>query len=204
MAHPIIILGSGGHAKVVADILYQNGENLIGFLDDFKPLGELVMGYPVLGPLADVSRYGDDTAFIIGIGDNSLRRALARERSVRWHTAVHPTAVIARDASVAEGTVIMAHAVVGPSARVGRHCIINTAADVEHDNVIGDFVHLSPHAALGGTVSVGDGTHIGIGAVVRNGIRITSDCLIGAGAVVVKDILSQGTYVGVPAERVAQ
>ncbi|MCI8554126.1 MAG: acetyltransferase [Clostridiales bacterium] len=201
MSKPIIILGAGGHARVVADILCLKKEPLLGFLDDNKK-GQTVAGYPVLGTIAEVERFSNEAQFVIGIGNNIQRCEIAQKYVLPWYTVVHPTALIASDAVIGEGTVVMANVVVNASARVGCHSILNTAADVEHDDLIGNYVHLSPHAVLGGTVSVGDRTHIGIGAVIRNNIQIAADCMVGAGAVVVHDILYRGTYVGVPAKRV--
>lgn len=194
----VLILGAGGHAKVVADLVELAGYTVAGFLDD-HPAGPNVFGKPVLGPIADCLRYPQH-AFVIGIGSNQVRRELAARYPLRWITAVHPKAVVARDAVLGPGTVVMANAVINPTAAVGAHAIVNTGAIVEHDNVIGDFAHLSPGCALGGTVTVGAGTHVGIGACVRNNICIAPDCVIGAGAVVVADLSQPGTYVGCPAK----
>ena len=195
----VLILGAGGHAKVVADLVELAGYAVAGFLDD-HPAGPDVFGKPVLGPIADCLRYPEH-AFVIGIGSNRVRRELAARYPLRWITAVHPKAVVARDAVLGPGTVVMANAVVNPGAAVGAHAIVNTGAIVEHDNVVGDFVHLSPGCALGGTVTVGAGTHGGIGACVRNNVCIAPDCVVGAGAVVVTDLKQTGTYVGCPAKR---
>lgn len=193
----VMILGAGGHAKVVADLVELAGYSVAGFLDDSLS-GRSVLGKPVFGPLADCLRY-PACRFVIGIGNNRVREDLAARYSLRYLTAVHPRAVVAKDAVLGPGTVVMSNAVVNPGAVVGAHAIVNTGAIVEHDNRIGDFVHLSPGCALGGTVDVGARTHIGIGACVRNNISIGPDCVIGAGSVVVKDIVRPGTYVGCPA-----
>lgn len=197
MSDGIIILGAGGHAKVIADIVLSRGDKLIGFLDD-NASGE-VLGYSIFGKISDVARYAENCSFIIGIGNNQTRKKLADTYELRWYTALHPTAVIARDVKIGEGTVVMADAVVNPSSITGRHCIINTSTVVEHDNNIGNFVHISPHATLCGTVSVGELTHVGAGATVKNNISICSGCVIGAGAIVVRNISFPGTYIGVPA-----
>ena len=200
MLEKVIILGAGGHAKVIADIVIKRGDILVGFLDDFTTNKE-VIGYPVLGKISDLYDFKNKTEFIIGIGNNSIRRDIAEKYEVKWYTAIHPISAIAIDVNISEGAVIMANAVINTSAKLGKHCIINTGAIVEHDDVIADYVHLSPQSVLGGNVTIGERTHIGIGAVVRNGINITSDCVIGAGTVVVKDITEKGTYIGIPATR---
>lgn len=204
MPERVIILGAGGHARVLADCIRKSGDELFGFLDDGKTRETPIAGCSVLGPIKDAPLFTEQVRFVIGIGDNRTRRnidLLLSPHSLRWYTAIHPSAAIAADVSLGEGTVVLAQAVVNADAAVGRHCIINSGAIVEHDNRIGDFVHLSPGCALGGAVRVGNGTHIGIGATIRNGIDIGSDCVVGAGAVVVKNIPSAGTYIGVPARR---
>lgn len=199
MKNRLIIIGAGGHGKVVTDIALKNGYTNICFLDDHAT-GDC-MGFPIIGTGADIERLNDgNTDFIIAIGNNKVREMIADRYDINWVTLVHPSAQVAVNVSVGLGTVIMAGAMVNPCAVIGKHCIINTGSIVEHDNVIEDYVHISPGAALGGTVRVKTLTHVGIGAAVKNNITICDRCVIGAGAVVVKDITKQGTYIGVPAK----
>ncbi len=197
----VIIIGAGGHGKVIADIVIKSGHCLLGFLDDSDNLPGEIMGYPLLGKVSHIDRYKkDDISFSIGIGHNQTRYRISHEQNnLKWFTAIHPSAQIAVNTVIGEGTVVMANSVINPCARIGKHCIINTGAVVEHDNIISDFVHISPNAVLGGTVTVGTLAHVGIGAVVKNNTNITDNVVVGAGAVVIKDIKEQGTYVGVPA-----
>ena len=196
----LIIIGAGGHGKVVADNALKNGYTDICFVDDHST-GEC-MGFPIVGTSADIPNLNDGkTDFIIGIGNNSVRKKIAEANDVNWITLIHPSAQIAVNVSIGKGSVIMAGAVINACATVGDHCIINTRAVIEHDNVIEDYAHISPNAALGGTVRIGEQTHIGIGATVINNIDVCGNCVIGAGAVVVKNITECGTYVGVPARK---
>lgn len=200
----VIIIGASGHGKVIADIVIKSGHCLLGFLDDSNGLPGEIMGYPLLGKVSDIDSYKkDDTGFIMGIGDNRVRSKISvRYNDIKWFTAIHPSAQVGINTILGEGTAVMANSVINPCTRVGKHCIINTGAVVEHDNTISDYVHISPNAALGGTVTVGTFTHIGIGAAVKNNTYITDNVLVGAGAVVIKDIKEQGTYVGVPADKI--
>ena len=167
----LIIIGAGGHGKVIADNALKNGYTDICFVDDHT-VGE-VMGFPVIGTSADILRLNDGkTDFIIGIGNNAVRKKIAEENDVNWVTLIHPSAQIAVNVSVGKGTVVMAGAVINACAAVGDHCIINTRAVIEHDNVIGNYVHISPNAALGGTVRIGEKNHIGLGAMVINNIDV--------------------------------
>ena len=201
MNNRLIIIGAGGHGKVVADNALKNGYFNINFVDDHA-MGTC-MGFPIIGTSAEINHLNDGkTDFVIGVGNNDLRKRIAGKYDVNWVTLIHPSAQIAVNTSIGKGTVVMAGTIINAGATVGAHCIINSGAIVEHDNLIGDYVHISPRAALGGTVRVGDLTHIGIGAVVKNNIAVCDHCVIGAGAVVVKEIKDSGTYVGVPSRKI--
>ena len=195
----LIIIGAGGHGRVIADNALKNGYADICFVDD-RATGT-VMGFPIIGTSAAVAQLDDGRSdFVIGIGSNAARRMIAEEYDVNWVTLIHPSAQIAINVSLGKGTVVMAGAIINACVTTGSHCIINTGAIVEHDNVLEDYVHISPKAVLGGTVHIGENTHIGIGAVVKNNTDICDHCIVGAGAVVVKDIVDAGVYVGVPAQ----
>lgn len=197
----LIIIGAGGHGKVIADSALKNGYKNICFVDD-NMTGD-VIGFPVIGTCDVIEHLNDGaTDFVIGIGNNAVRKIISEKYNVNWVSIVHPSAQIAFNAEIGKGTVIMANAVINVCATVGEHCIINTGAIVEHDNVIENYVHISPNATLGGTVRIGALTHIGIGATVKNNTDICSDCIIGAGAVVIRNIEDSGTYIGVPVEKI--
>ncbi len=195
----LIVIGAGGHGKVIADIALKNGYSDIYFVDDY--VTDTVMGFDVLGKTDCIETLIDGkTDFVIGIGNNEIRKRIAAKYELSPVTLVHPSAQIASNVFIGKGTVIMAQAVVNSGSEIGLHSIINTGAVVEHDNSIGDYVHISPRVALGGTVRVENLTHIGIGATVKNNITICSECVVGAGAVVVNNIEVAGTYIGVPAK----
>ena len=198
----LIIIGAGGHGKVIADNALKNGYTHIFFVDDHS-VGQC-MGLDIIGTCDCLKDLNDGrTDFIIGIGSNEIRKRIAESYDLNWITLIHPAAQIASCVSVGKGTVIMAGAVVNACASVGNHCIINTCAIVEHDNIIEDYAHISPNVALGGMVRVGSSTQIGIGATVSNNISICGNCIVGAGAIVIKDIVDFGTYMGVPARKKA-
>ena len=192
----LIIIGAGGHGKVIADNALKNGYTDICFVDDCAT-GEC-MGFPIVGQSADISRLNDGkTDFIIGIGNNAVRKKIAETYDVNWVTLIHPSAYIATCVSVGKGTVVMAGAVINACATVGEHCIVNTHEVIEHDNVIEDYVHISPNAALGGTVRIGECSWVGLGASVINNVDICTDVIVGAGALVLRSIERKGTFFGV-------
>lgn len=185
----VVIIGRGGHAHVIADIIVANGDKVIALLD--YNIGK-----------NDLSAYliHKNYEFIIGIGDCDVRRQIAMQLDVNYYTAVHPSAIISPSAIIGAGTVVMPNTVINAQAKIGRHCIINTGAIVEHNNILADFVHVSVGVKLGGTVNIGQNSMIGIGATVSNNVRICENCIIGAGAVVVKEIENGGVYAGIPAK----
>ncbi len=195
MQKKVIIIGAGGHGRVLADIILRRGDRLLGFLDDAAE------GTHILGKTADAVAF-PDAEFIIGIGDNAVRRRMAENfPDLPYYTAVDPSAVLSPSASLGKGACVMPGAVINAGTKVGNHTIINTHATVEHDCRLEDFVHISPGAVLCGGVSVGRGTHVGAGAAIRNGISVIGGSTIGAGAAVVKNLNEPGVYVGVPARK---
>lgn len=198
----VIIIGTGGHAKVIADIVLCSGDNLVGFLTSDRDKNSFI-GKPILGCDTDYANYRS-CYFVIGIGNPHVRERISNSMiDVKWYTAIHPSSIISTiSTSIGEGTVVMANAVINPFSQIGKHCIINTNATVEHDNSIEDFAHISVGTKLAGTVKIGKRTWVGIGATVSNGINVCEDCMIGAGAVVVKNIETSGTYIGVPARKI--
>jgi acetyltransferase EpsM len=202
----ILIFGGSGHAKVIADIvLAGGGAELVGFLDDNPDLvGCRLFGREIRAAseaLRDPATVRD-VRFIIGIGRNAQRQAVAARLEglgVSFADAIHPSAHLGRDVAIGEGTVVMAGAVINPGTKVGRHAIINTGALIDHDCEIEDFVHLSPGCALAGGVRVGRGTQVGIGASVLPGKRLGAGSMVGAGAVVIGDIPDGTRFAGVPA-----
>jgi sugar O-acyltransferase (sialic acid O-acetyltransferase NeuD family) len=197
----VIVYGSGGHGKVVCDVLLAAGHVVTGFVDDdVKRHGALVLGLPVLGGGDYLAGKGATVA--LGIGGNRARAAVAAKIASLGGTLLtcaHPRAVVAASAALGEGTIVMALAVVNPDARIGRGVIVNTAAVVEHDCVLGDFVHVSPNSVMGGACTVSAFAQLGIGATMLPGTAIGEGSLVGAGSVVVRDIAAGAIARGVPA-----
>lgn len=192
----LVIIGAGGHGKVIADIAILNGYKDIVFLDDNKRLVECA-GFPVIGSISEAKGIIGDK--IIAIGNSEIRERI--QRDIETVTLIHPNSVIGNSVKIGAGTVVAAGTIINPDAEIGKGCIINTAASVDHDCIVEDYVHVAVGAHLCGTVHIGKRTWIGAGAVISNNVNICENCIIGAGAVVVKDIVDQGTYIGVPAKR---
>lgn len=207
MSKSLLVIGAGGHARVVADCARESGcWSQIEFYDDAWPELQNSGAWPVSGNIQNLlaKRAEKDLQIIIGIGNNAVRlRFQETFIAAGWNmaTVIHPAATISRDATVGSGTVVMAGAVINIGARIGNCCIINTRASVDHDCQLGNAVHLSPGSTLSGTVTVGDCTWLGSGATVGNNLQIGSDSIIGAGATVVSNIADNTLAVGTPAKK---
>jgi sugar O-acyltransferase (sialic acid O-acetyltransferase NeuD family) len=201
----LIILGGGGHGRVVADTARRTGrwEHVL-FLDDAPDRTRAESDFAVLGTCKDldqVLRPGDEC--VVAIGDNAQRRAMLDQvnlLSASLATIIDPSASVSADAQLGPGTVVLPQCAVNIGAVLGRGCIVNTGATVDHDCRLGECIHVAPGAHLGGDVSVGDLSWIGIGASVRHGIRVGARVMVGAGAAVVANVATGSTVVGVPAE----
>ena len=200
MNKKVVIIGAGGHGRVVADTIEICGDTVLGFLDDNAENDKV----NVIGKVADAEKYCDgETYLFVAIGNCEVREKIMNSlKDAKWYTAIHPSAVISPSAVIGEGTCVMPNAVVNNSAVVGKGVIINTCASVDHDDIIGDFVHIACGVHIAGTATIGKGTWIGIGATISNNVSVCDNLKIGAGAVVVKDITEKGTYVGVPARKI--
>ena len=206
----IVVIGGGGHAKVVISILRKlNRLRILGYTD-LEDQGA-VLGVPYLG--------SDRALAVKAVGPKKLNAVLAvgqvglgkprHELWARLHSLalsfpliVSPDAIVNEEVSGGEGAVVMDGAVINSGATIGRGGIVNTNSTIEHDVLLEDWVHVAPGATISGHVTVGRFSMIGAGATVIEGIKIAAGCMVGAGATVVHDLTEPGVYVGSPARRI--
>lgn len=204
----VVIIGAGGHAQVVADILlrmYNASADIqpIGYLDD-NPLliGKRFLDLPVLGKVVELNQINHD-AVIVGIGDNAMRQRIfemVQRNGEQVAIARHPQAVIAPDVRIEPGSVICAGVVINTGSIIGANVILNTGCTIDHHCRVEDHAHIAPGVHLGGEVAVGEGALIGIGATVMPRCHIGAHSVVGAGACVTKSVPPGLTVVGVPAK----
>ena len=203
-ADSVLIIGAGGHGKVVADAALRSGRTIVGFLDDRADQISMIIGIPVLGPVASLDARGNQfSQVIVAVGDAHKRMELIERLlglGLKIPVIVDPSAVISRFATLAAGTVVLAQAAVNAGARIGMGVIVNTGATVDHDSVLGDGVHICPGVHLGGNVVVQRTSWIGVGSSVRQGICVGTNVTVGAGSVVVSDVADGEMVMGVPAK----
>jgi sugar O-acyltransferase (sialic acid O-acetyltransferase NeuD family) len=198
----ILLLGAGGHAKVVLDALLLTGfvRADIDVADDSVALhGRDFVGAPVLQP-ADCA----GQRFHVTIGVPRARERVFQRLQAAGRlplNVVHPKASVSPLAALGRAVFVAAQAVVGPAARLGDSVIVNHGAVVDHDCVVGAFSHIAPNATLGGNVRIGRRVLVGAGATILPGVEVGDDSIIGAGAVVTGTVGAGGTWIGVPASR---
>jgi sugar O-acyltransferase (sialic acid O-acetyltransferase NeuD family) len=192
----IILIGAGGHAKVVFDAIDDENGDVVAVIDPKAKSNEWPV--PVFSDYDQKIEEG--AACLIGIGNNKTRKELNDRIRHSFAFVVHHTAVVSSKVIVGEGSMILHGAIIQTGSVIGKHVIVNTGAQIDHDGKIGDYVHIAPGAVLCGNVTVGEGSLIGAGAVVIPGKNIGQWATIGAGAVVTTDVPDYATVVGVPAK----
>ncbi len=198
------MLGAGGHARVLQELLAEKGHQLFGYV---APAEEHGFEANWLG--------GDETFSTETPGDYLLLNGVGSIGSTKVRAKVFANykklgfsflaiesndSVVSPSAVVLEGVQVLRGAIINTAAIVEENTIVNTGAIVEHDNLIGQNCHISIGATLCGDVKVGSGTHVGAGATVIQGVKIGQNCIIGAGATVIADVPDNHTAVGVPAK----
>jgi len=201
-----VVLGAGGHSKIILNILCMNGKNIQGLTDVSYKDGDLCMGYPLLGTddiLEELYKDGVRCAAIgIGhVGNPRIRNnvyAMAKNIGFSFPNIIHSSATVADTVILGEGNLLSAGCIINPDSCIGDICIINTGAVIEHDVIIGKGVHIAPHSTVLGAARIGDDTLIGAGSTIIQGVTIGRNCIIGAGAVVLEDIEDNSVIVGNP------
>ncbi|WP_404343659.1 acetyltransferase [Vreelandella venusta] len=192
----VILLGGGGHAKVLLDALRLAGVQVRGVVDPvLAGTCKLWRGIPVIGNDDDLLKLNPDQVILVN-GTGSLPSKLLRQRlfsrfteaGFQFMNVIHPSALIGAGVELGVGVQIMAGAIIQADTTVGDNSIINTGVLVDHDCAIGCDVHLAPGVVVSGGVSIGEGAHVGTGSSIIQGISIGAGAIVGAGTVVVKDV----------------
>jgi sugar O-acyltransferase (sialic acid O-acetyltransferase NeuD family) len=201
----LIIIGTGGHSRVIADAAMNSGFNLTGFLDlNYKGQDEKILGCDVLGGLSFLDTCDTNLILlVIAVGDNNRRSNLSlklKDKGFSIQTVIHPTAIVSKYCTIGEGCFINAGTIVNAGVVVDDGCILNTGVIVDHECKIGRYCHLAPGVKIAGRTTIDNYSFIGIGATLIESIKIGANVTIGAGSVVINDINSNTTVMGVPAK----
>lgn len=200
----LILVGGGGHCKSVIDVAERAGYEIYGVIDEYKQLGETILGYPVLGGDDAIEKYVGEASFLITVG-------FITNPQVRMHlynkiislggvmaTVISPYAYVSPYASIGQGTVVMHNACIGVGCVVGDNVIINTFSNIEHESNVGNHCHISTGAMINGSCVIGERVFVGSQSTIANQVAISSDVIVGAGSLVRKSIDTKGVYAGNP------
>ncbi len=207
----ILIIGGGGHAKVIISILKKlNLYDIMGYTD-LENKGE-ILGVPYLGNDESLNSLFSNGVInaVIGLGQiksSALRRKIVdicKHIGFNLPTIVSPNAIINEDVDIGNGTVVMDGVTINSGSTIGECSIINTNASIDHDCTIGDFTHIAPGVTLSGEVNVGNDVLIGTGSNIIQQINITDKTIISAGSTVLKSINKKGVYRGNPANLIKE
>lgn len=199
----LIIVGAGGYAKSVLDSVDYMNFNMIGFIDDIKPVGDIHQGYPVLANELEGIDNPENYVYFIAIGNNQKRMnwfLSLKEHNLSLINVIDKSALVSRAAKLGEGCFVGKLAILNNGCSVGDNCVINTRALIEHGCIIDSHVNVSTNATLNGDVRCKDGSFIGSGSVINGQLTIGEWALVGAGAVVINDINDKHIVAGVPAK----
>lgn len=200
--------GASGHAKVLAELMADNGDRLVGLIDaavsqSFLAGVPLFRGEPDFDEWLRETGQGPALRGAVAIGscgpDRMQRLRVFHARSIATPALVHPLAQVSPSSTLGTGSQVLAFALVGADARVGEACIINHKASVDHECVLDEGVHVAPGATVCGCVHIGKNVFVGAGAVILPRLRVGENATVGAGAVVTRDVPAGATVAGNPA-----
>ncbi len=208
----IVVIGGGGHAKVIISVSKKSaGFDVLGYTDLHD--GGPVLGVPYLGTddrLPELRAGSPSLMVILGMGavsrDGLEKRKAIQEKitaaGFEFATVISPDAIVNEDVQIGPGTFIADGVVINTGTRIGAGVIINTRSTIDHDCVIGDQVHIAPGVAMSGGVEIGQLSMLGTGSSVIQSVRIGERCMLGAGSVATKNIREGCLYFGVPAKKI--
>jgi sugar O-acyltransferase (sialic acid O-acetyltransferase NeuD family) len=206
----LAIIGSGDLGKQIKNLALESSEYIIsGFFDDFKPIGSLVEGFPVLGNLDNIQKHFENGTFdelLIGIGYKHMKiRQELFERfrhQIPFGKIIHSSCIIHNSVSIGSGSIVYSGTHIDMGALIGENCLIYNGCIIAHDTQIASHTILSPGVKIAGFSKIESLVNLGIGTIISDNVTVAMGTKTGAGAVVVKNIDESGLYVGIPAKKI--
>ncbi len=196
----LLIIGCGGHSKVVTDIAKSVGFDDIIYLDN-QLKSHVFRGYNVF---KDINK-DYDGYFFVAVGDNFTRKKIHSSFLLNYKAAkecpplIHPTSYLSKSAKLSKGTVVMPNTAINSDVKIGKGVIINTSSVIEHDCILEDFSSVAPGVNIGGNTHIGFGSAISIGSTIKHDIKIGSNVVVGASSLVLDNISDDSLSYGIPA-----
>jgi sugar O-acyltransferase (sialic acid O-acetyltransferase NeuD family) len=205
---PVIIIGNGGYARVLIDILLMQKREIIGYTAPNEENNPYSITY--LGGDEEILKYHPQEIELVNalgsVSDTKFRENIFnifKSKGYRFSTIIHPSAIISDTVILGEGVQIMAGAVIQPFTKIDDNTIINTSASIDHDCYISKHCHIAPGCVLSGGVFVGEGTHIGTGTKIIQNVTVGKNVLVGAGSLVLRSVGDKKKVYGSPAKEVS-
>lgn len=201
---PIILIGAGGHSKVIIELLRLSKYKIIGVVDQTKNKGELICGIPILGSDKEINNYPSSKIELVnavgsipGHNDRSKISNKFRKLGYSFPSIIHPSSIIASNCIIADGVQVMAGSILQPGVQIGLDSILNTGVIVDHDCIVGENCHLAPGVTLSGGVHIKNGVHIGTGSTIIQNKIIGANSIIAAASIVYRDVPENVTFMQV-------
>ena len=203
----LIIVGAGGHARVVIDAAELQGFNILSIVDtNYHEQDETIINYQVIGGFSELGHFDRKaTNVFIAIGDAKERAFYfdeVKNMGFSIPKIIHPTAILSKYVTIGDGVFVNSGVILNATVVIDENSVVNTGAILDHEVHLGRHSHVAPGCKIGGRVKIGDFTFIGIGATVIDKIKIGSHVIVGAVSVVIRDVESNSTVVGIPARRI--
>lgn len=194
MVKPLLILGGGGHASVLVDILEKQGREILGVVSPVVESAHLT-NYRHYPKDEDVLLFTpSDVMLVNGIGSmpkESLRQRINSkftETGYEFETVISSSAIVSEKAILGKGVQVLQGAIIQVGVVIGENTIINTGAQVDHDCTIGFNNHLAPGVVLSGNVKTGNEVHFGTNSTVIQSLLIGNNSIIGAGSTITQNV----------------
>lgn len=205
----IVIIGAGGHSKVLIDIIEKEAKyELVGLIDDYFKAGTIVLGYEIIGNMKTFNEVINEQKIyggVVAFGDNFKRSVVAGKinssnPSFCFVNCIHPKSTIGKDVNIGAGNVFMAGTIINSGSTIENHCILNTNSSLDHDCKMTNYSSIAPNVTIGGNTDIGEYSAIGIGTNIFHNISIGKNCIIGGGSLVTKDTMDNSVYFGSPCQ----
>jgi sugar O-acyltransferase (sialic acid O-acetyltransferase NeuD family) len=192
----IAILGAGGHAKVIIDLIKElNQYSIVGIYDDNKT--GYFSGIKILGKISELDKKIEN--YVIGIGSDKVRKMIYKKyKDLNWPVLIHPRSIVSKTVEIEKGTVVFAGSVIQTEVKIGKFCIINTNCNIDHECMVGNYTSICPGSTICGQVIIGNLVFIGANSTVIQCLKIEDNSIIGAGSVIIKNVNKNSKIVGNP------
>ena len=205
MSNELLIIGSGGLARTVIDLILNNKRKIKGIIDiNFKDKNETINGIEVIGDVKKLDEYKpSDTDVVLAIGKSDVREKIYNkciDLGFKFPTLIHDTAIISKtNVNLGKGLIVGAGSIIMSDVSIGDNTIIYSGCIIEHECNIGNHCTIAPSVKIAGRVQISNNVSIGIGSTIIDKIEINNSVII-TGSLVINNIEENDIVYGIPAK----